>query len=35
MHDIVHELTIACPPEQVYDAVTTPDGHRPLVEPPT
>jgi uncharacterized protein YndB with AHSA1/START domain len=26
MHDIVHELTIASPPEQVYDAVTTPEG---------
>lgn len=26
MHDIVHELTIAVPPAQVYDAVTTQAG---------
>ncbi|MCX7620274.1 MAG: SRPBCC domain-containing protein [Acidimicrobiales bacterium] len=26
MHDIVHELTIAAPPDAVFDAVTTRDG---------
>jgi len=26
MHDIVHELTIAAPPEQVFDAITTVAG---------
>jgi uncharacterized protein YndB with AHSA1/START domain len=26
MHDIVHELTIAAPPEKVFEAVTTQEG---------